>query len=174
MISHLEHSKRVANLSFKLALLLGVSVEKTQSIYKSALFHDIGKIKINPEILNKPAKLTKGEFEHIKRHSLYSYEIALDFGFNDLEALDVLHHHENFDGTGYPMGIKGDRIPLGSRIIRVCDMFDALTSNRAYKRKLDTIDAIEIMIDEKKNFDKKIFGIFLENINTRELSLFDI
>lgn len=164
MINHLEHSIRVANLSFKLALLLGMPSEEANSIYKSGLFHDLGKIKINPKILNKPARLTDEEFEYIKKHSLYSYKIALGFGFSDAEALNILFHHENFDGTGYPIGIKGEEIPLGARIIRICDMFDALTSDRPYKSKLDLSSAIEIMTNEEKNFDKKIFNVFLEDI----------
>lgn len=164
MINHLEHSKRVADLSFKLATLLGLSTKKTQSIYKTALFHDLGKSKINPKILNKPEKLTLKEFEHIKKHSIYGYQIALKLGIDNLDALDILHHHENFDGTGYPMEIKGNNIPLGARIIRICDMYDALISDRPYKEKLDYLDAINVMIKEKQNFDEEIFNIFLESI----------
>lgn len=164
MINYLEHSKRVADLSFKLATFLGLSTQKIQSIYKTALFHDLGKSKINPKVLNKPTKLTIQEFEHVKKHSFYGYLMALEFGFDTTEALDILHHHENFDGTGYPMGIGGEEIPLGSRIIRICDMFDALTSDRSYKRKLDYIEAIEVMINEIKNFDERIFDVFLESI----------
>lgn len=171
MINHLEHSKRVADLSFKLATLLGLSTKKTQSIYKTALFHDLGKSKISPEVLNKPTKLTIKEFEHIKKHSTYGYQIALKLGMDNLDALDILHHHENFDGTGYPMEIRGDNIPLGSRIIRICDMFDALTSDRSYKRKLDYIEAIEVMINEIKNFDERIFDVFLESIKGKGVEL---
>lgn len=171
MINYLEHSKRVADLSLKLATLLGLSTKKIRSIYNTALLHDLGKSKINPEILNKPTKLTIKEFEYIKKHSIYGYQIALKLGIDNLDALDILHHHENYDGTGYPMEIRGENIPLGARIIRVCDMYDALISHRPYKEKLNHLDALNVMIKEKKIFDERIFNVFLESINSKGVEL---
>lgn len=164
MKNYIEHSIRVANLSQRLATLLKLNGVDIFSIYKSGLFHDIGKIEIEEKVLNKPGKLTDEEFAHIKEHSFYGFKMAKRFNFDKYEALNILHHHENFDGSGYPEGLKGNKIPLGARIIRICDTFDALTSDRPYKDKLSPRSAVEIMQNEEKNFDSEILDVFLKDV----------
>lgn len=167
------HSIRVANLSYRLALLLDLSEKIEKNIYKSGLYHDLGKLKIDPKILNKPGKLTKKEFDYVKNHARYSYEIVLSLGFGINIANNVLYHHENWDGSGYPKGLKGEEIPLASRIIRVADVYDALTSDRPYKNPLDLNKVIKVMEEERKYFDERILNILLKNIANLGVIRFD-
>lgn len=98
-------------------------------------------------------------------HSQLSYEILRDKGYSQFVLKSILHHHENYDGSGYPDNIAGEDIPLGARILRICDVFIALTSDRAYRKAFDVNTAVSLMIDEVKNFDMKIFLAFLNVVN---------
>lgn len=130
------HSGRVANMTYELSKKIGISGSELEEIHIAAHVHDIGKIGIPDAILNKPGKLTVDEWLCIKRHS--------EIGYNILSCSDqlkniskiVLHHHERWDGSGYPNGLKTEEIPLGSRIITICDSIDAMTSKRAYTSPL--------------------------------------
>lgn len=166
-LDDINHGIRVAGLSLKLSKELNLSVYDTQIIYVSSLFHDIGKAYLNQDILNKPSRLTKEEKKHIEQHPFYGYREILQLGFSSEIALNILYHHENYDGTGYPIGLKGDNIPLGSRIIRICDIFDALVSNRPYRKSLSVEKAIEIIKSEKKNFCPFIFKSFIKMIDLK-------
>lgn len=130
------HSRRVAETSVEIARAMGVPPEGLRHIELAALFHDIGKIGIRDEILNKPGRLTENEYEYIKRHPLVAEQIL-----SPLEDLCpiveiVKHEHERWDGRGYPVGIRGDRIPLGARIIAVADAWDSMVFDRVYRQAL--------------------------------------
>jgi putative nucleotidyltransferase with HDIG domain len=138
------HSDRVARLSVCLARRLGCSSDDLDTIYLSGLLHDIGKIGIDDNVLRKPGALTEAEFEHIKTHPALGYKI-LD-GIKELDKVlpVVLHHHEAWDGRGYPAGLKGEECPLLARIVAVADSIDAMSSDRPYRKgmpdeKLDQI-----------------------------------
>ncbi|MBC7331508.1 MAG: HD-GYP domain-containing protein [Synergistetes bacterium] len=139
------HSKNVALISLLLANRLGLSEREKELIREAALFHDIGKIGIPNEILNKKGKLTPEEFEAIKKHPLIGYTILSDINGVEEIAEIVKYHHERLDGSGYPEGLKGEEIPFGARLIAVADVFDALISDRPYRSAFSPEEAIEIM-----------------------------
>ncbi len=128
-----SHCQTVSQLCGLIGAELGLDGARLTRLRLAGLLHDVGKIGVPDAILNKPAKLTAGEYEHMKRHALLGYDIvqAADM---ELEARWVRHHHERFDGRGYPDGLAGDQIPLESRVILVADAFEAMTSDRPYRR----------------------------------------
>ena len=127
------HSQRVADLAGELALELGLSEATAERIRLAGRLHDVGKIGIREEILNKPASLTPAEFAHVKEHVRIGIEILRPLRSLG-EALDFIHdHHEHWDGSGYPRGRTGDAITMGGRVLAGADAFDALTSKRAYR-----------------------------------------
>ncbi|WP_052610300.1 HD-GYP domain-containing protein [Bacteriovorax sp. BSW11_IV] len=130
------HSTRVAFYSLALGRELGLNEEELYELELSALFHDIGKIGVPDSVLLKPTRLTEEEFLQMKAHPTLSYEILKDFEPFGKIAINAKHHHERFDGRGYPDGLKGDEIPFMSRIILIADTFDAMTSTRPYRKGL--------------------------------------
>jgi putative nucleotidyltransferase with HDIG domain len=138
------HSRRVARHAERIAVELGLPGEQVAKIRAAALVHDIGKVNIPRSILNKPDKLTDGEYALVKRHA--SDGAALVAALNDPELTAIVrHHHERMDGTGYPDGVGGGDIPIGARVIAVADTFDAITSVRAYRKPRTHKQAIEIL-----------------------------
>jgi len=140
------HIRRVQQHAIGLARFVGVHDEKLlKAIEAAALLHDMGKLAVPEYILNKPGKLTEAEFEKMKLHASIGADIlsAIEFPYPVVPI--VRHHHENWDGTGYPTGIKGTDIPIGARILSVVDCFDALTSDRPYRPRLSDIDALAIL-----------------------------
>lgn len=156
------HMKRVAILSDKLARVVNEEMNSLDiSLIKtSGSLHDIGKAYIDPDILNKPGKLTEYEFEIIKNHSIEGAYELITKGYNMEIVNNVLFHHENFDGSGYPFGLKGKSIPVGARIIRICDVYDALTMDRPYRKKMTNQEALKTMDTMKEYFDLEIYEIF--------------
>lgn len=133
----------------------------------SAILHDIGKVAISDTILQKPEKLTKTEFESIKEHTIIAGEALKEYkGRKDFLAMGreiATYHHEKWDGSGYPTGLKGDKIPLSARIVSLCDTYDALVSKRPYKEAYSHEKAIEIIKEESgKAFDPEIVELFLK------------
>jgi putative two-component system response regulator len=130
------HSRRVAEVSVMIARELGMSPEDTERISVAGLIHDIGKIGVREAILNKPDKLTDKEYEHVQTHSEVGENILV-FVVEDNRILEVVaHHHERYDGRGYPGGLTGKQIPLGARILAVADAYDAMTSGRPYREAM--------------------------------------
>lgn len=128
------HSKRVSDMTLAVCHLLGLKKESTQQIHIAAHLHDIGKIGVPDAILNKKERLTEEEWEAIKRHPQIGAEIlSKSYYLNELKEI-VISHHERFDGKGYPSGLKSEKIPVGARIIAICDSIDAMTSNRCYRK----------------------------------------
>lgn len=157
------HSERVARLSSILANELGVEGDEVTEIYWAALLHDMGKILVPSEILSKPEKLTREEFEIVKMYPVWGADVLGNIQNLKNIALYIRHHHERFDGKGYPDGLSGKNIPLASRIIAVIDAYDSMTSSRPYRKALSEEQALE-EIDRCKGtqFDPKIAEIFLE------------
>ena len=121
------HSDRVARIAVRLAKELGCDAEMLHTLYMAGLLHDIGKIGIDDAVLRKPGKLTEAEFEHIKQHPELGYRILADIKQLADVLPAVLHHHEQWDGKGYPFKLAGDQIPLIARIVAVADAYDAMT-----------------------------------------------
>ena len=160
-----EHSQKVSYLSFILGKKLGLDEEDLKDLKLSALYHDIGKTKIPGYIINKPRKLNAAEWNIMKTHAYLGYEILNKDRKLRKIALYVKHHHERIDGKGYPDGLKGEEIPLISRIIAVVDAYDAMTSDRPYRDALSQNDAIEELIyNAGTQFDKYIVKIFINNV----------
>jgi putative nucleotidyltransferase with HDIG domain len=157
-----DHTRRVQDQTVRLARALGVDDEgEVQAINAAALLHDVGKLAIPEHILNKPGRLTRAEYEIMKRHAPIGAEILAVIGFPYDVAPIVRHHHESWDGTGYPDGLAGDRIPIGSRILAVVDCFDALTSDRPYRPRLDDRDALQILSDRRGTmYDPEVVDAF--------------
>ena len=163
------HSQRVAEYSKILVLEMGYSSDDADFIYKAGMLHDIGKIEIPDAILLKPDKLTSMEYSLIKRHVTASYELLSREPFT-LLANVVLHHHEHYDGSGYPSGLKGEYIPFFSQIISVADAFDAMTTNRAYRKSISKQEALAILEEEKgKQFNPYIVEIAKKVLATTNL-----
>lgn len=138
-----NHSDRVSYYSVMIGKQLGLSDNELEILKQGALFHDIGKIGIPDAILQKPGKLTDEEYDDIKNHpSIGAKILAPAKIFSDLVPM-VLHHHERYDGRGYPVGLSGEDIPLMARIVCVADSFDAMTSDRSYRPRFKVIDALE-------------------------------
>jgi len=156
-----NHSLRVAYYSTSLAKALGFRDVDLQMLQWAALLHDVGKIGIRDSVLKKEGKLTDEEFEHIKEHPVRSHRVVQEVP-QLAAALDgILHHHERFDGSGYPEGLKGEEIPLQARIIQIADVFDALTSNRSYRPAYDVWQALKIMKDESgRTIDPRLAETF--------------
>ena len=145
-----DHVRRVQHGTMALARAMGVTdAAALQAIEAAALLHDTGKIAIPEHILNKPGKLTAAEFETMKRHAPIGAEILSSIEFPYPVVPIVRHHHENWDGTGYPDRLAGDAIPLGARILSVVDCFDALTSDRPYRRRMTDAQALAILRDRR-------------------------
>ncbi|HEX4931533.1 MAG TPA: diguanylate cyclase [Gemmatimonadaceae bacterium] len=157
------HCERVAQLSCTLAERCGVDAAAMFWFRVGAILHDVGKVGIDAAILNKADRLTADEWVLIKQHTIAGVELLADVGLPE----DVIHiirsHHENWDGSGYPDGLRGERIPLWARIVCVADVYDALTSERSYKRALSHADAMEVMRrDVGRQFDPAVFHLFEE------------
>jgi len=156
------HSDRVTRMSLKIAFQLGFAEERLESLEYGALLHDIGKIGIKDEVLQKPGTLDSGEYQYIQEHPLIGVKIieGLDF-FKDKIPM-IRHHHEHYDGSGYPDGLLGEAIPLEARIIAVSDAFDAMTSARPHRGMMPLQDVLmELEKCKGTQFDPKVLEIFL-------------
>jgi cyclic di-GMP phosphodiesterase len=158
------HSDRVRRMSLRIATRLGFNEEKLESLEYGALLHDIGKIGIKDEILQKPGVLNAGEYQYIQEHPLIGVKIVEGIDFFTDKIPMIRHHHERFDGKGYPDGLAGDAIPLEARIITVPDAFDAMTSVRPHSQSKALQDVLlELERGKHTQFDPKILGIFLRD-----------
>jgi putative nucleotidyltransferase with HDIG domain len=155
------HSLRVACYATTLARRLGLGEVDLQMLQWAGLLHDVGKIGIRDNVLKKEGKLTAEEFSHIKEHPVRSHKVVQEVPQLS-QALDgILYHHERYDGSGYPAGLKGEQIPLQARIIQIADVFDALTSNRSYRKAYDWRRALEILEEEAgKTVDPRLQKTF--------------
>lgn len=156
------HSTRLAEWALHVANDLGLPENMLQDIETAALLHDIGKIGIPDAILNKPARLSDEEYDRMKKHPEYGWAVLRQIPGLDSASLLVLHHHESFDGKGYPGGLQGQEIPIGSRIVSVIDAFDAMVSSRPYRRGLPIEEAERRLLDASgTQFDPIVIAKFL-------------
>ena len=161
----------VSNLSYNIARELKLNEKYCKMLAMAGLVHDIGKIKVYTYIYgDEDDKLTVEKLRYIRMHSELGYDILRNAEFDDDVLEAVLYHHENFDGSGYPGNLVGENIPMSARILRVCDLFAALTSDRTYRKAFDIDTAIELMIDEVKNFDMQIFLAFMRVIHNNDIN----
>ena len=159
--SEYNHSLRVAELSVQIAYLMKLNENEILTIRWASFLHDIGKIAANRSIYRKREKLTDEEWQTVRTHPQSSYDILNKVAGMEKIAYYILYHHENLDGTGYPEGLKGDKIPLASRIMHVADAYDAITSNRPYHRNKQQEDALsELKKHSGRQFDPNVVEVF--------------
>jgi putative nucleotidyltransferase with HDIG domain len=152
-----RHSRRVAETATKLARRLSVSEHEVDAVRIGGLLHDIGKIGVSGNIIRKPASLDAREMEAMQRHPEISADIMVPVEYFRNAAYLVRHHHEHYDGTGYPDGLKAEGIPIGSRIILVADAYDALTTDRPYRKGKAPVEALEVLKERSgKQFDARV------------------
>jgi len=168
------HSERVSIYSLEMAKKMKLSKKEQWNIQVAGILHDIGKIGIDEAILTKPAKLNQEEYEEIREHPLISAKILKPIEFLDEIKPIILHHHEWYDGSGYPDGLSGIDIPLGSRIMAIADTVEATTSNRAYRKRL----SVEVVIKELRffsgtQFDPTLAAIFIDMLRSQGLVFFE-
>ncbi|WP_187296256.1 HD-GYP domain-containing protein [Tepidibacter mesophilus] len=164
----LDHGYRVALLSKKLGQTMELSEEEIDYIYMAALNHDIGKQYLDIKILNKKGEITEREKIYIKMHVLLSTSKAIEKQMDVYIVKGISHHHENFDGTGYPYNLKGYEIPLQSRIIRIVDTYDNLMMGTCFGEGLRREKVIEIMDKDISKFDKDIYLKFRKMIENHD------
>lgn len=160
------HSKRVAEYSCMIAKRMGKSKKEQEEIYRAGLLHDVGKIRVPVDIINKPGKLTEDEYNIIKLHPVTGYHILQGISGNSNIAIAAKYHHERYDGKGYPHGMEGENIPEMARILGVADSYDAMTSTRSYRNALPQ-DVVRSEIEKGKGtqFDADIADIMLQMID---------
>jgi putative nucleotidyltransferase with HDIG domain len=158
------HALRVQRYAGALARQSRISDERVlTTINAAALLHDVGKLAISDQLLHKPGPLTPEEYDEVKRHAAIGADILAPVRFPGPLALFVRHHHENWDGTGYPDGLRGGQIPLGSRVLAIVDCYDALTSDRPYRRALASNSAIAMIFERRGTmYDPEITDAFLK------------
>jgi HD-GYP domain-containing protein (c-di-GMP phosphodiesterase class II) len=159
------HSERVTDHAMKLAARFGLPQEQIHLLGYAAFLHDIGKIEIDRQVLNKVERLTDEEWKMIQHHPEWGSKIVKAMPKLRPIVPVILYHHENFDGSGYPNGLKGHAIPILARIIRVADSYDAMVSHRPYKKSLSMAEALdEIRTYSGTQFDPELADVFIEMI----------
>jgi putative nucleotidyltransferase with HDIG domain len=157
------HSENVAKFARKIAKSLGYSPQEVEMIQVAGILHDFGKIGVKEGVLNKVGHLTDKEFDAVKRHPVIAATILEPIEELSTIIADIRHHHEYYNGHGYPSGLKGEEIPLGARILQVADAFDAMTSQRSYHDPMDREEAIrELHRCAGSQFDPRIVDVFIK------------
>lgn len=163
LTEELEHGVYVSCLVRELSKELGLADGIVYQFKLAGLLHDLGKLQLTNYLYGNESivsPLVIEEMKYVRMHPMLSYHILKDRGYGDLVLDAVRFHHEDYDGSGYPSNLKGEDIPLGARIIRVCDVFAALTTDRPYRKRFDVDEAMSLMIDEIRHFDMRIFLAF--------------
>ncbi len=156
------HCWRVERLSFNIAVALGLSLKDIEVLRKAASLHDVGKIRIPNRVLHKPGRLDENERALIEEHPVLGAWMVASIGDEQI-VRTVRHHHERWDGAGYPDGLSGEQIPVVARAFSVADAFDAMTSDRPYRRAMSKEDALEVIdLDAGKRFDPEIVDTFVD------------
>lgn len=159
--AELNHGITVSNLAYAVAEELGLEESKCYELAIAGMLHDIGKLRLTGYINGQERNpLVIEELKYVRMHSALGYEELKGQGYSDFILESILYHHENYDGSGYPSNKAGEEIPIGARILRVCDVFAALSSDRPYRKAFDRQTVMELMIEEVKNFDMEVFLAF--------------
>ena len=172
----LSHGICVSNLAYKVGKKLLLDEKMCYNLAVMGLLHDVGKQEMVKNVFRRGEDqiLCVEEMRYIRTHPVLGYAILLEQGYPQELTKWVLYHHENYDGTGYPSNIAGEEIPLGARILRVCDVFAALTTQRPYRKAYTVEKAMEQMMAEVKNFDMKVFLALMDIVHeTDEYDLLD-
>jgi len=158
-----RHCQQVAYYTELLGKKLGFSKERLKEVVDAAFLHDIGKIAIPASILDKPSRLTFDEFEIIKSHPQVGFNLVKKMNLGSETILNVvLHHHERYDGKGYPLGLESTKIPLEAKIVSITDAFDAMVSDRPYRKGLSVKDAVnELIANKRSQFDPMLVDNFI-------------
>lgn len=163
------HSERVAAYAQEIAFEMNLKEELRKEVTIASLLHDIGKIGTFGDILEKDTGLSKDEYDIVKRHSVQGADILKGIKRFENVALMVRHHHERMDGTGYPDGLKGDKVPIGARIVYVADAFDAMTEERPYRPSLTIYDAVsELQKNAGTQFDPFVVEAWIRVLDTQK------
>jgi putative nucleotidyltransferase with HDIG domain len=158
------HCERVATYAARVALALGLTDDEVTTVRLGAYLHDVGKVRVPHEILNKPGRLTDAEFQVMQQHPVYGVELLADVDFPwDIKPI-IRWHHEKYDGTGYPDGLRGDEIPLHAQIVCVADVYDALTTSRSYRSAMSQERALSILEQSRHHWRPDVFGAFMTSV----------
>ncbi len=164
------HIKRVASYALSLGKEMGLALWQLQVLRKAAFLHDVGKIGVSETVLLKPGALTKEEFDQLKTHTVVGEKICRPLQQDRLIAEVIRHHHQRYDGKGYPDGLAGEDIPIAARIMAIADAYDALTSDRPYRGRLSQEEALQILREGAgKQFDPKLALAFVSMVETGRL-----
>ena len=167
--SGIKHGVLVANLTYALAKEYGMSEAEAYELKMAAMVHDIGKLKLSEYLYGRNSgELSVEEMKYMRMHSKISFDVLKNYDYSDNIMKVVLYHHECYDGSGYPDNLKGTDIPLGARILKVTDEFAALISDRPYRKAFDIDTAVNILIEEIKNLDMRVFIEFQRMIHEEE------
>mgnify|MGYP004510558047 FL=1 len=164
----IKHGIQVSNLAYQIGKMLGLEETMCHELAVAGILHDIGKLKLRNYIAAEENPLIVEEIKYVRRHPKLGYESLKERGYSDFILESIYYHHENYDGSGYPKNLSGEEIPLGARILRICDVYAALTSKRSYRDAFSPEVAMEMLIDEVKNFDMKIFLAFQRTMHEEE------
>ena len=173
--TEIAHGIEVSRLAGKLAKELKMDSAFCHDVEVAGMLHDIGKLRASTYLYGgDDDTLNVEKMRYVRLHAGLGYEVVKNEGYPDRVCEMILHHHENFDGTGYPDNLVGEDIPLGARILRVCDVFAALTSDRPYRKAFDSKTAVELLIEEVRHFDMNVFlqfqSIVHDEIVAREMN----
>ena len=167
--SGIKHGVLVANLTYELAQMCGLSKDEAYELKIAAMVHDVGKLKLSEYLYGRTDEaLPEDEKQYMSMHSKISHDLLKKYDYSDNIMKVVLYHHECYDGSGYPDNLKGTDIPLGARILKVTDEFAALISERPYRKAFDIDTAVNILIEEIKNLDMRVFIEFQRMIHEEE------
>lgn len=173
LASELHHGIMVSNLAYAVAREMGLEQEQCYELAIAGMLHDIGKLKLTSYINGQEQDpLVIEELKYVRMHSTLGYEELKGQGYSEFVLESILYHHENYDGSGYPSNMAGKKIPLGARILRVCDVYAALISDRPYRKGFGMASVMGLMIDEVKNFDMQVFLAFQRVVHDTDTSNF--
>ena len=166
MEDELIHGVKVCNLAFHFGRRLGLSYDRAIELATAGLLHDMGKLQMSRRLYGRDSEsLEVEEIVRTRSHARIGYDILMRYDYSDFILETILYHHENYDGTGYPRNLVATDIPEGARMLRLVDAFISLTSDKPYRKAFDKQTAVELMIEEVKNFDMKYFLSFLKMLH---------
>lgn len=166
--NEIEHGIRVSNLAYQVGCQLGMEETLCHELAVAGVLHDIGKLRLSGYIAGETNPLVVEEMKYVRKHPVLGYESLKDREYSTFVLESIYYHHENYDGSGYPENLSGEDIPLGARVLRVCDVYAALTSERPYRDAFSRETAMTMMIDEVKNFDMQVFLAFQRAIHDND------